>query len=74
MPKLYKEGQIPPSETSEYYKQKMREYRERKGTNKQVYWSLNIDNKIYIFEKRSDINIKRINKQNIDKENHTICF
>lgn len=65
MPKLYKEGEIPPSETNEYFKLKMREYRAKKGAQKQVYWSLNIDNKTYIFKKKADINISRINKDTL---------
>ena len=74
MPKLYKEGEVAPSMTNEYYKIKMREYRARKGNEQQAYWSLTIDNKIYIFKKKADINIKRINKENIDKSKHVICY
>ena len=74
MPKLYKEGEIVPSETNEYYKLKMREYRARKGSDKQVYWTLVIDDKTYVFKRKSDMNISKINKDNIDSNKHIICF
>ena len=49
MPKLYKEGEIVPSETNEHYKLNMRGYRARKCRDKQVYWSVIIEGKAYIF-------------------------
>lgn len=80
MPKLYKDGETPPYKTKEYYRQKMREYRSRNATkkvktsNKQVCWSITLNNKKYIFKSKSDIVIDKITKDSIDKSNDIICF
>ena len=76
MPKLYKDGEIPPYKTKEYYRQKMREFRAKqpKQCNQNVYWTITIDNKKYVFKSKSDINIEKIKKADIDKSCDLICF
>ena len=76
MPKLYKEGKIPPYKTKEYYRQKMRDFRAKKPKqcNKNIYWSITIGNQKYVFKSKFDIDIKKLNKTDIDKSQDVICF
>ena len=76
MPKLYKEGEIQPYKTKEYYRKKMRHFRanQPKQCNKNVYWTITIDNKKYVFKSKSDINIEKINKTDINQLKDVICF
>ena len=85
MPKLYKDGEIPPYKTKEYYKLKMREYRKnnpekysQKGrhnsSQKKTFWSITINDKKYIFKTKQEIKISKIKKQDVDKTQDILCF
>lgn len=83
MPKIYKEGEIPPYKTKEYYKLKMREYRKNNPAKysqkkpkipKEIYWSVDINDKKYIFKSKKDIKIAKIEKESIDNSHDILCF
>ena len=84
MPKVYKDGEIPPYKTKEYYKMKMREYRKNnpekysqkksKKPTSDTCWSVTINNKKYIFKSKQDINISKIKMQDVDNTQDILCF
>ena len=75
MPKLYKQDEIPPYKTKEYYKIKMREYRKKNANSqKRTLYSVMINDQKYIFKSKKDIIINKITRENVDKNNDIICF
>ena len=75
MPKIYKNGEIPPYKTKEYYKLKMREYRKKNPINQtRTLWSITINNKKYVFKTKKDMNISKITSKDVDKNKDVICF
>ena len=66
MPRIYEENQIPPSYTNEYYKRKMREYRQKNKERLKPCWKLELNDQVYIFKNKKDINLSRIFTKDID--------
>ena len=70
MPKIYKEGEIPPYKTKEYYRERMKESRLRRKQNdktfyQKYFYAIEINGKKYLYLNKCDIHINRIDKKNV---------